>query len=281
MSDENLPRCFVIMPISDQPGYPAGHFTKVYNQIFIPAIEAAGYKPDRVDGDNICDSIIVKIFERIQSCDMALCDLSSRNPNVLYELGLRQAYNKPVVLVKDEKTERIFDVSGINTILYDSDRLYENVLEARKKITQALEETRDGKDYSLVKIVKANEAKFPEGDLSVNEKTEIMFKTIMDELARVKNNKIEYKYIADSSDVLLKGTERDLAMLELDVLKLLDLQAEDFDEKSIELRRRILVFKKCLEDCNLSKNQKIILDEKLMRIKGLLESYIVRRMNNN
>ncbi len=198
MSEENKPSCFVIMPISDQSGYPAGHFTKIYEQIFIPAIEDAGYKPDRVDEDNICDSIIFKIFDRIQNCDMALCDLSSRNPNVLYELGLRQAYDKPVVLVQDEKTERIFDVSGINTIPYNSDRLYESVLAARENITRALIETRDGKKHSLVKIVKASEASFPEGNLPGNEKTEIMLERIMAELTqlkqvrRLKNHELEY-----------------------------------------------------------------------------------------
>lgn len=198
MSVESKPKCFVIMPISDQPGYPVGHFTKIYEQIFIPAIEKAGYESDRVDKDNICDSIIFKIFERIQNCDMALCDLSSRNPNVLYELGLRQAYDKPVVLVQDEKTERIFDVSGINTIPYNSDRLYESVLAARENITRALIETRDGKTHSLVKIVKASEASFPKESLSGNEKTEIMLERIMAELTqlkqarRLKNDELEY-----------------------------------------------------------------------------------------
>ena len=198
MNDENISKCFVIMPISDQLGYSTGHFTKIYEQIFIPAIEDAGYKPDRVDEDNICDSIIFKIFERIQNCDMALCDLSSRNPNVLYELGLRQAYDKPVVLVQDEKTERIFDVSGISTIPYNSDRLYESVLAARENITRALIETRDGKTHSLVKIVKASEASFPEENLSGNEKTEIMLERIMAELTqlkqvrRLKNDELVY-----------------------------------------------------------------------------------------
>lgn len=189
MSDEKKPRCFVIMPISDQPGYLKGHFSKVYDQIFKVAIDDAGYEPYRVDEDNICDSIILKIFDGIQNCEMALCDLSSRNPNVLYELGLRQAYDKPVVLVQDEKTERIFDVSGINTIPYNSDRLYESVIEARQRISQALKDSKNGKGYSLIKLVKANEAKFPEGDLPKNEKTEIMLDRIMVELSQIKQDR--------------------------------------------------------------------------------------------
>ena len=73
------------------------------------------------DEDKISNPIINKIFQAVQNCPMALCDLSNRNPNVLYELGLRQAYDKPVVLVQDDKTQRIFDVSGINTVQYSSE----------------------------------------------------------------------------------------------------------------------------------------------------------------
>ena len=134
MSEENTnnkkEKCFVIMPISDQGDYPKGHFQKVYEQIFVPAIKEAGYDAFRVDEDNMCTQIVEKIFKAIQECPMALCDLSNRNPNVLYELGIRQAYDKPVVLVQDDKTERIFDISGINTISYNSSRLYEEVLDA-------------------------------------------------------------------------------------------------------------------------------------------------------
>lgn len=127
-------KCFVIMPISNQGDYPLGHFTKVYEQIIKPAVIEAGFTPYRVDENNICDAIINKIFDAIQECPMAICDLSNRNPNVLYELGLRQAYDKPVVLIQDDKTESIFDISGISTVFYKSSRLYEDVIEARENI---------------------------------------------------------------------------------------------------------------------------------------------------
>lgn len=184
---EELERCFVIMPISDQGDYPKGHFTKVYNQIFKPAIIAAGYEPFRVDEDKISNPIINKIFDAVQNCTMALCDLSNRNPNVLYELGLRQAYDKPVVLVQDEKTPRIFDVSGINTVQYSSERLFENVMEAREKITDALISTRDGKVNSIVKIVQAESASMKTGEVSQEDRMEVMLSGIMSEIKEIRN----------------------------------------------------------------------------------------------
>ncbi len=181
-------KCFVIMPISDQDNYPAGHFQKVYDQIFIPAIKDAGYVPYRVDENKICDSIIGKIFTAIQECPMAICDLSSRNPNVLYELGIRQAYDKPVVLIQDDKTDKIFDVSGINTVYYNSGRLYEDVINSRNDITEAINATKLNKSNitSLVRIIRTNKALLENSTISHEDKLEYTLMALANELKDIK-----------------------------------------------------------------------------------------------
>lgn len=190
-------KCFVIMPISDQGDYPLGHFTKVYEQIFKPAIIEAGYEPFRVDEDKMSTPIIEKIFEGIQTSPIAICDLSNRNPNVLYELGLRQAYDKPVVLLKDEKTSNIFDVSGINTITYSSSRLYETVMDDRKKISDAIKATMNGKMQSIVKIVQAEKAQYSTEQLSEKESIGVLLSGIMNELAAIKKYQEENHVVND------------------------------------------------------------------------------------
>ena len=180
-------KCFVMMPISEQGDYPEEHFTKIYEQIFKPAIEDAGYQPYRVDENAISDHIINKIFSAIQECPMALCDLSNRNTNVLYELGLRQAYDKPVVLVQDEKTDKIFDISGISTVFYKSDRVFENVIDAREKIKKAIIDTKNGKKISMVKVVNAQIAKIPAENITIEDKMEIILSGISDSLKEIKD----------------------------------------------------------------------------------------------
>lgn len=179
-------RCFVMMPISDQGDYPKGHFNKIYEYIFKPAIEEAGYEPYRVDENKLCDPIIGKIFSAIQECPMALCDLSNRNPNVLYELGIRQAYDKPVVLVQDEKTERIFDVSGIHTIEYSSERLYEDVLKNRSAITEAIRSTMEGKRNSIIKVVNVKNAEIQKGEVSQEDKIEVLLSGLLEDVKEIK-----------------------------------------------------------------------------------------------
>lgn len=159
MSEENKAKpCFVIMPISDQPQYPAGHFNKIYEQIIVPAVKEAGFEPVRADSNQICDSIMQKILKNLVECDMAISDLSSRNPNVMYELGIRQAYGKKVVLIQDDATDKIFDVAGINTVFYKRDRLYENVIKAKDDIANAIKETYANGSFSLMSIANLENA---------------------------------------------------------------------------------------------------------------------------
>lgn len=80
--------CFVIMPISDVDGYEKGHFGRVYEYLIKPACEAAGYKVDRADDTSKTNMIIVDILQKAVKYDMAICDISSRNANVFYELVL-------------------------------------------------------------------------------------------------------------------------------------------------------------------------------------------------
>ena len=114
------PTCFVMMPIADVTDYEPGHFTRVYEHIIKPACERAGFTPKRADENTNSNIIILDILKSITECDLALCDLSGLNPNVFYELGLRQAFNKKTVIIKDEKTSNPFDTNTIRYTPYNS-----------------------------------------------------------------------------------------------------------------------------------------------------------------
>lgn len=213
VNEEKKEKCFVIMPISDQEGYPVGHFTKVYEQIIKPSVEKAGYEAYRVDENTICDTIMNKIFSAIQECPMAVCDLSGRNPNVLYELGLRQAYDKSVVLIQDDKTEKIFDVSGISTVFYNSARMYEDVIKAREEIKKAIIATKEGKANTLAKVMKVNAADFSTVEASKDDKTNVMLEGIYDKIKELNNNMQEgypYSITADPQNGITLYNNNDI-----------------------------------------------------------------------
>ena len=102
--------------------------------------------------------IHVDILKRILNAPMALCDLSTRNPNVMFELGLRQAFDKSIVIVQEVGTPQIFDVGLLRHEEYRKTRLYHEVIEDQDKIARAIRETdeerrRGGGVNSLVKLL--------------------------------------------------------------------------------------------------------------------------------
>lgn len=160
----SLPQeCFVIMPISDQPNYDPGHFGRVYEDIFRPACVAAGYEPKRADDVKQSNLIHLDILKRVVNSPMAICDLSGRNPNVLFELGLRQAFDKPTILVKDADTPDIFDIAPIRYTTYHRELRYREVLFDQKAITQAILATRDesGKPDNVNSLIRLLELSGP------------------------------------------------------------------------------------------------------------------------
>jgi len=110
--------CFVIMPITDRDPYDPGHFQIVYEHLIKPACLKAGFSPIRADDVKNTNFIVKDILTRLLNSPMAICDLSGQNPNVLFELGIRQAFNKPVTLIKDAITPRIFDIDGLRCLDY-------------------------------------------------------------------------------------------------------------------------------------------------------------------
>jgi hypothetical protein len=141
MAKSTQQECFVIMPISDQDGYEKGHFRRVYEDIIIPACEKSEYKAVRADEVEQTDIIHLSILKKLIEAPMAICDLSTRNPNVLFELGLRQAFDKPVVLIQEKGTERIFDVSILRAYDYCKELRYNEVLKDQDSIAKMLKGT--------------------------------------------------------------------------------------------------------------------------------------------
>lgn len=133
--------CFVIMPISDHPDYDPGHFKRVYEYIIKPACQKAGYEAIRADDTVKTNDIVSDIIKKIIDSDMAICDMSSRNPNVFYELGLRHAFNLKTTLIKDKKTSRAFDIAGLRSVEYDESLRVDEVKKAISAIAEAIMET--------------------------------------------------------------------------------------------------------------------------------------------
>lgn len=176
---ENEIICFVIMPISDQTGYEPGHFLLVYEDIIKPAVEAAGMKPIRADETVNTNLIQLDILRKVIESDIAICDMSAKNPNVFYELGVRQAFDKPTVLMIDDETNAPFDVSSLRFVDYKKGMRHRDVKNAIDKLTRALIDTYEKMDdkteiNSLIRLMELTQpAQLNQADLSAEDRTAI------------------------------------------------------------------------------------------------------------
>ncbi len=121
--------CFVIMPFSERSGkYSKGFFSEVLNSLIIPAATEAGFEVRTANrqGTEIIHSTIVN---EVLDADLAICDLTEHNPNVLFELGMRLAHEKPVALVHAEGTDRVFDVDNVLRVFPYSPNLWRTTLD--------------------------------------------------------------------------------------------------------------------------------------------------------
>jgi hypothetical protein len=145
-------KCFVVMPVSTpemwvQKYNDTEHFKHVLEHLFTPALTSANYDvvPPTASGS---DLIHAEIIKNLEECDLVLCDISTSNPNVFFELGIRTSLDRPVVLVRDNFTTQIpFDTGSINTHTYESS-LQPWILESQisglaKHITEAAEKSGD------------------------------------------------------------------------------------------------------------------------------------------
>lgn len=104
--------CFVMSPFG-------GWYEQYYTDIYGPAIEAAGLKPCRADDLYRPSSIVHDIWTYVKGARVMLADLTDKNPNVFYELGLAHALDKPVVLLSQSMEDVPFDLRALRVITYE------------------------------------------------------------------------------------------------------------------------------------------------------------------
>ena len=219
--------CFVIMPITDPDGYEKGHFQHVYQNIIQPACEKTELKPIRADDVKATNLIHVDILKRLLEAPIAICDLSTRNPNVLFELGVRQAFDKPVVLIQEEETGKIFDIAPLRCLNYSKDMKYHDVLKTQDQLKESIKATLNPTEDSVNSMVKmlaiSDTAVLPDiqGDTRQNMSMEILqaelsdIRQMMEVIAMDGGGKrrgsiaaVEYERITNQLDRITRASPR-------------------------------------------------------------------------
>lgn len=134
--------CGIVMPISAIDGCSESHWADIQD-IFTEAIEDAGFDANLVSNADDVGIIHKRIIQNLYDNPIVVCDVSGKNPNVMFELGLRLAFDKPTIIVKDDKTSYSFDTSAIEHIEYPRDLRFSRIVEFKQKLSEKLKATHE------------------------------------------------------------------------------------------------------------------------------------------
>lgn len=122
---DNAPRqtCFVDMPFGKKTDAKSGieiDFDQIYAKGIQPAVEAAGLQCIRGDREDTGGIIHTAMFARLLLAEFVIADMTSANPNVFYELGVRHSA-RPYTTIALFATLGAppFDVNMVRAIPYE------------------------------------------------------------------------------------------------------------------------------------------------------------------
>ncbi|MCK5535684.1 MAG: hypothetical protein KAI79_02595 [Bacteroidales bacterium] len=81
---------------------------------------ASGFKGFRGDENYFKSDIFPEMLKLIVKSNLIIANINGRNPNVLYELGIAQALDKPVLLISKEPENLPIDIKSKKFLIYSS-----------------------------------------------------------------------------------------------------------------------------------------------------------------
>jgi len=186
--------CGIIMPISAIDGCNEKHWADV-KSIISEAIRDAGFTPRIVSTSDDSGIIQQRIVQNIYDDKIIVCDVSGRNPNVMFELGMRLAFDKPTILIMDNNTDYTFDTSIIEHLIYPRSLDYYQTRDfkdnLKNKIIATISKAEDP-NYStfLKQFGEFKTAKIDKKDVKLEEVILNKLESLSSQIIRMQNNEI-------------------------------------------------------------------------------------------
>ncbi|MEX5541150.1 hypothetical protein [Pseudomonas poae] len=135
--------CGLIMPISTIDGCPAEHWMDVKNIITeaVSSIDEPKFSTKLVSDQDDVGVIQKRIVQNIYDSDIVVCDVSCKNSNVMFELGMRLAFDKPTILIKDDQTDFSFDTGVIEHLIYPRDLRFSRIVSFKAALADKISAT--------------------------------------------------------------------------------------------------------------------------------------------
>ncbi len=192
---ESKPKCGIVMPISSIDDCTSEHWAEVLG-ILKDIVESIDFEPNLVSDADDIGIIQKRIIQNLYNNEIVVCDVSAKNPNVMFELGMRLAFDKPTIIIKDDKTDYTFDTSIIEHLTYPRDLRFSRIVEfkdnLKKKIAGTYEKSKSDPSYStfLKNFGQYKISNLQETEISTNEYIIRNLSEIKNEIAKLRIEKI-------------------------------------------------------------------------------------------
>jgi len=117
-------RAFVLMPFSESWS------DRIWNKLLKPIIEACGFVAVRAD-DLYGRDVMEDVWKGICEARFIVAEITGRNPNVFYELGIAHTIGKPVILLTQRAEDIPFDLNRYRHIIYQDNMDGYEILKAQ------------------------------------------------------------------------------------------------------------------------------------------------------
>ncbi len=119
MAEEKKKRCFIITPVGEPESVTRKNTDGLIDGIIRPIVEEHGYELVCPHSMSVCGSITHQVLQEILQDELVIANLTGLNPNVMYELAIRHATGKPIIIVCQNGTPLPFDIIDQRTLFYD------------------------------------------------------------------------------------------------------------------------------------------------------------------
>ncbi len=239
MSEEELQKkCFVIAPIGEEESDTRLRSDQILRNIINQVVPDLGYEDAvRADQTGVPGMITTEIIQHLLDDELVIADLTDHNANVFYELAVRDAVRKPVVLLI-EKGEKIpFDVSGMRVIqvnLSDSD----NVTACKEELKQHIEAAEQDPQSLISPITTAIAVQALHSSDNPLGQSVAEIHTRLDELPAVMRQLFREIGASQQSNVALRTEELTQTLRQVipvlhEAVMLLDMPEEDFEHRRV------------------------------------------------
>src|SRR5215472_8510477 len=92
---------FVIMQVGAKESAERKRADEIYEFLIAPSVRESGLQPYRADLDAAPGAITPRMLSQLLQARIVIADLTARNPNVFYELGVAHSFGRPLILVAE------------------------------------------------------------------------------------------------------------------------------------------------------------------------------------